>query len=333
MVRQINPGLARLYKINLDRQYGYQENKITLESLSAGQHRALDLLERGIAENQTAMLPKMASASSSEVDQLLRRLGPILRSTGSFLPEFTALEVQARFSEILRLYASSELDPASAMKARRGSRVFIDAMAPIGLTLARGLGAAGVGHILTDDQIRIRPSDVGALGYAPDAVGESRAARAKLMLSGEVGIQQHSRITKSLDLVDVAILCTTDVLNPKISQRWLSRDIPHLMIRFDESGVEISHLVIPGITPCLNCVELHRLRSDQNWTEVATQLDYLDRDLGDAGSILFASSIALSRTLKRIDQPLTEQPLTSIRLEFGKSVSELKVLHSACGCR
>lgn len=333
MVRQINPGLARLYKSNLDRQYGYQEKTITLDSLSAGQHRALDLLEHGIAENQTAMLPKMANASSVEVEHLLKRLGPVLRSTGSFLPEFTELEVQARFREILRLYASSELDPASAMKARRSSRVFIDTLAPIGLTLARGLGAAGVGHILTDDQVRIRSSDVGALGYTQEAVGEPRAARAKQMLSASVSIQQHSRITKSLDLVDVAILCTTDVLNPKVSQRWLSRDIPHLMIRFDESGVEISHLVIPGITPCLNCVELHRLRSDQNWTEVATQLDYLDRDLGDAGSILFASSIALTRALKRIDQPLGEQPLTSVRLEFGKAVRELKILHAACGCR
>ena len=332
MVRQINPGLARLYRANLGRQYGYQKEKLSLDSLSLGQHRALDLLEQGVADHQLALLPKMANAPQAEVDQLLARLGGVLRTTSSFLPEFSELEVQSRFSEILRLYASSELDPASAMKARRYSRVFVDTMAPIGLTLSRGLAAAGVGAILTDDQVRIQNTDLGALGYPAESVGEPRASRAKLLLADQVNIQQHNRITRSLDRVDVAILCTTDVLNPKTSQRWLSRDIPHLMIRFDESGVEVSHLVIPGITPCLNCVELNRLQSDQNWTEVATQLDYLDRDLGDAGSILFASSIALRRILKRIDQPLSKQPLTSIRLDFGKSVSELQISHTPCGC-
>jgi molybdopterin/thiamine biosynthesis adenylyltransferase len=332
MVRQINPGLARLYKANLGRQYGYQEEKLSLDFLSSGQHRALDLLEQGVADHQIELLPKMANAPQNEVDQLLARLGGVLRTTSSFLPEFSELEVQARFSEILRLYASSELDPASAMKARHRSRVFVDTMAPIGLTLSRGLAAAGVGAILTDDQARIQNTDLGALGYPAESLGEPRASRAKQMLAEQVSIQQHNRITRSLDKVDVVVLCTTDVLNPKASQRWLSRDIPHLMIRFDELGVEVSHLVIPGITPCLNCVELNRLQSDQNWTEVATQLDYLDRDLGDAGSILFASSIALGRILKRIDQPLIEEPLTSIRLDFGKSVSEFQIAHSACGC-
>lgn len=332
MVQQINPGLARLYRENLGRQYGYQENKITLDSLTTGQHRALDLLEQGIADQQIELLPKMANAPQAEVRQLIQRLGGALRMTSSFFPEFSELEIQARFSEILRLYSSSELDPALALKVRRNSRIFIDSMAPIGLTLARGLGAAGVGTILTDDQARIQPSDTGALGYSAQGLGDPRAAHAKQLLADQISIQQHSRVTRSLDKVDIAILCTTDVLNPKTSQRWLSRDIPHLMVRFDEIGVEISHLVIPGLTPCLNCVELRRLESDSTWAEVATQLDYLERDLGDAASILFASSIALSRTLKRLDQPLSEQAQTSIRLDYGRSVRESQIAHSACGC-
>lgn len=333
MVRQINPGLARLYQANLGRQYGYQNTQTSIDSLTAGQLRALDFLEQGVADQQINLLPKMANAEPSEIENLISRLGGILRTTTSFFPELNELEVQSRFSEILRLYASSELDPAQAMKTRKKARVFVNTMAPIGLTMARGLAAAGVGMILTDDQSRIHHSDLGALGFSIHELGEPRAARAKALLSEVASVQQHNRLTASYDRVDLAILCTTDVLNPKISQRWLSRDIPHLLVRFDEMGVEISHLVLPGITPCLNCVELSRLNTDDSWRLVATQLDYLERDLGDATSILFASSIALSRTLKRIDMLMTPQPQTSVRLDFGKSVSEREILHEPCGCR
>lgn len=332
MVRQINPGLARLMGENGSRQYGYRE-PLTLSTLSPGQHRALDFLEHGIADQQLELLPKMASADPVEVKDLMQRLGSYLRATSSFLPEFTDLEVQSRFREILRLFASTNLDPAQALKTRKLAKVYLDSFSPFGLTFTQGLASAGVGVVITDDQKRTKPEDLGAMGFAIEQLGTARAIAAREKLLGQIAIRHHSRTTSSYDSVDVAILNSSDVLSPKRYQRWLSRDIPHLLVRFDEKGVEVSHLVIPGITPCLGCAELARIRSDPSWLALATQLDYLERDLADSTSVLFGASIALARTLERIDNPLVHQRPTTLRLEHGVGVFELEPADQNCGCR
>lgn len=332
MVRQINPGLARLYLDGKTRQYGYR-NPLVLHELSPSAQRALDYLEEGIADQQLTLLPKMASADPAEVADLVSRLGGYLSQTSSMLPELDEAFVQARFKEILRLFASTSLDPALAMKVRKRARVFLNSLSPFGFTLAKGLAEAGVGTLITDDQTRLSKLDFGPLGYPAPLAGRPRATAARDLLEGEIEIQHHSRITASYDRMDVAVLIGTDVLNPRLYQRWLSRDIPHMKVLFDEQGVEISHLVIPGITPCLGCLELARLTQDSRWQLVATQLDYLERDLSDSASSLFGAAIALAKTLERIDNPLPNSDLKIVRLDRGSGVRELELNQENCGCR
>lgn len=332
MVRQINPGLARLYIDGKTRQYGYK-SPLVLTELSDGAQRALDYLEHGVADQQLPLLSQMAHADATEVSDLVSRLGGYLRQSSSMLPELGEDEVQLRFREILRLFASTGLDPATALKNRKSSRIFLSSLAPFGLTLARGLAAAGVGTLLTDDQIRVSKSDLGQLGFATESIGKPRATAARDLLSSAIQIQHHSRVSSGYDRVDLAVLVGTDVINPRSYQRWLSRDIPHLQVLFDESGVEVSHLVLPGLTPCLGCLQLAKLRSDGAWQSIATQLDYLERDLADSASTLFAAGVALSRTLERLDNPLPESKNLAVRLDRGSGVMELKVPAENCGCR
>jgi hypothetical protein len=332
MVRQINPGLARLYLDSKTRQYGYR-NPLILSDLSPSAQRALDYLEQGIADQQLSLLPKMAGANPNEVTDLVKRLGGYLRQTSSMLPELDHAQVQTRFREVLRLFASTDLDPAQTLKCRSQARVFLSNLSPLGLTLARAMAAAGIGTLITDDQKRVGETDFGPLGFPGSVIGRPRATAARDLLIGEIELQHHSRITASYDRMDVAILIGHDVLNPRIYQRWLSRDVPHLQVIFDEGGVEVSHLVIPGITPCLGCIEISRLRKDVSWQAVATQLDYLERDLADSASSLFGASIALQRTLERIDNPLPQNPSNIIRFERNSGVSELELTLENCGCR
>jgi hypothetical protein len=42
-------------------------------------------------------------------------------------------------------------------------------------------------------------------------------------------------------------------LRPTTYSRWLNRDVNHLAITFNLDCVEVSPVVIPGVTPCLNC--------------------------------------------------------------------------------
>lgn len=332
MVHQINPGLARLYSENLTRQYGYKSPTV-LSGLTDGQHRALDLLELGVSDNQLNLLPRMASADATEIQDLIARLGGVLRRTQSHFPELSDQHVQLRFKEILRLFASTSIDPIEAMKNRSRARIFMNKLSPFGLVLAKGLAAAGIGVILSDDQVRVSSQDLGPLGFRSEDLGKPRVTASRDELSGQINIQHHSRITSGFDTVDVALLIATDVLNPTVYQRWLSRDIPHLLVNFDEAGVEVSHLVVPGITPCLGCLELTKAQSSDKWHVFATQLDYLDRDFSDAASTLFGASIALTRTLERIDVPFPSSKLTALRLDRTTGVRELQVESVNCGCR
>ena len=333
MVKQLNPGLARLYAAANKRQYGYHQ-PVVVENLSRGQERALDILEQGVSDNQLHLLPKLAHASEPEILNLLARLGSAVRQTSSFHPEFTEKQVSERFSEILRIFTSSEQDPAEVMKNRKRQRVFTNEISKFGLTLARGLESTGVGLLLTDDNSRVSKFDCGSLGFSKSQIGFQRAIAARSLVSTGLQIQPHSRVSASFDRVDIAVLASTDVTNPSLYQPWLARDTPHIAVSFTEAGVEISHLVIPGLTPCLGCIEIGRAQQDPEWVSIATQLDYLDRDLSDATSLMFAASIVLSRVLARIDSGLIPNPNPMIKLSaHSGEVMQLEPAAVNCGCQ
>ena len=331
VVRQINPGLARLWIDDTTRQYG-ANSEVVLANLSNAQFRALDYLETGISDNQLPLLPKMASADTDVTNGLLERLGPLLSRTSSFMPTFTENEISRRFSEIMRLYLIGLDDPAETMRARKSLRVFLSKLDRTGLTLLKTLNASAITNVFTNDHSKVLPGDTLEMGYPQSLLGTQRVRAAK-SIADELSIQLHSRVSTAFDQTDLAILVCHDIIHPADYQPWLSRDVPHLAICFDESGVQISHIVIPGVTPCLGCIELHRINNVPNWIKIATQLTSLDRDLADSALMLFSGGIALSKSLNYLDGLKNQEPLDMIRLERSGDVVTSKANWSECGCR
>jgi hypothetical protein len=152
-------------------------------------------------------------------------------------------------------------------------------------------------------------------------------------LISPTSIELHSRVTKSYDRAEVAILISHDVIEPGLYAPWMSRDVPHISIVYSELGATVSHLVLPGITPCLACLELDRLRKDSSWATTAPQLAQLDRDLADSSLVLFAASMALSLSLNLIDGiEIAQKPLAS-RLLRTSELQQLELQAANCGCR
>ena len=331
MVRQLNPSLARLWLSNATRQYG-SDARLVLDSLTEPELRVLEYLEQGIPDNQLAQLPKMARATEISTQRLLDRLAPLMSKTSSFLPLLDADGVQREFSEIMRLYLLEHKDPASALRKRLASKLYVSELNRTGLVLARGFAASGIGSIFTADQNSVSPSDTLELGYPPSELGVQRARAAKRMIS-PTNIELHSRVTQSYDRSEVAILIATDVIDPRLYAPWMSRDVPHVAIVFSELGVTISHLVLPGITPCLACLELHRLQSDSSWATTAPQLAQLERDLADSSLVLFSASMALSLSLNLIDGVAPQEKPLASRLLRTSELQQLELKSSNCGCR
>jgi len=331
VVRQINPGLARLWIDDTTRQYGANSEAV-ITNLSNAQFRALDFLETGISDNQLSLLPKMASADPDTTNELIERLGPLLSKTSSFMPNFTEQEISRRFSEIMRLYLLGLDDPAETLRARQSLRVFLSKLDRTGLTLLKALNASAVTKVFTNDHSKVLPGDTLEMGYPQSSLGTQRARAAK-SLADDLSIQLHSRVSTAFDQTDLAILVCHDIIQPAEYQDRLSREVPHLAICFDESGVQISHIVIPGVTPCLGCIELHRINNESNWIKIATQLTSLDRDLADSALMLFSGGIALSKSLNFLDGLKIQEPLEMVRLERSGEVVTSKANWSECGCR
>lgn len=331
MVRQINPSLSRLWIHSNTRQYG-SARVLTLEDLTEPELRVLDYLEQGIPDNQLSLLPKMARASEQQTNNLLERLGPLIKRTSSFLPEADSGQIQKQFSEIMRLYLLDHQDPASALRKRKASKVFVSSLNRTGLIITKGLAASGIGSVFTADQKAVLPQDTLDLGYPISEQGNQRARVAKRLIPS-TRVELHSRVSSSYEKADVAVLIATDVLPPRVYSQWMNRDVPHLAVIFSEAGVMVSHLVLPGITPCLACVEIHKLEQDPHWAKTAPQLAHLERDLADSSLSLFGASVALSLCLNLIDSIESVGDLVATKMERTSKVLQLEVESRNCGCR
>jgi hypothetical protein len=324
VVHQINPALARLWIADNARQYGYKK-ALTVSELSEPQQRLLDYFELGLTSSQHSNLPRLAKASQETVSDLESRLQSVLWQSPTGI---SRSDVESRFAEIARVLLQG-LDPEEVKKLRKSKSVFIETLDATGLTIAKALALAGVGKQLSLDQIRVSSQDVSQLGYLAAQLGLPRVRAAQALIGTD--LQMHSRISGSFDAVSLAVLITTDIVNPASYQIWQARDIPHLSIVFDEEGVEVSPLIEPGKTSCLACYEKHRIETEPNWPVIAPQLLALDRTLADSALLLFASGVAVNQMLNFIDHGQSES--NAVRLNRDGKIASFMPPAISCGCR
>ena len=331
MATQINPALARIWLPDGSRQYGYRKPLLVWSSSEADQ-RALDYLEHGVSNSQFESLSQLAKIEDRALEHLLERLGPAVRTGDGFAGQLSQTEIQDHFAELARLFLECSDEPGEVLARRRASRVFIESIGRVGLTITRGLESSFIGTMLTLDNSSVATSDIGPLGFETEDRGRPRVAAAKRAIQG-LNLEQHSRLSRSMDTVDIAILIATDVVSPDSYAQWMRREIPHVSILFDESGVQVSPVVVPGITPCLACAEIARIEQQPDWVSIAPQLAQLDRTLEDSAMLFFAASIALNQTLNLLDLGIEGSDQLSFRLERSGAVSSFQAQTSDCGCR
>src|SRR5262249_20022348 len=110
----------------------------------------------------------------------------------------------------------------------------------------------------------------------------------------------------------------------------------HLAVAVRDGTVVIGPLVRPGATPCLNCLDLHRVDRDPAWRVVAAQLsDGADQaEPIAATTALAATAFAAAEVLAHIDggTPATR----GARVETSRGGQPRRrqwSLHPQCGCR
>lgn len=101
------------------------------------------------------------------------------------------------------------------------------------------------------------------------------------------------------DRPDLVVLSDVLVVDPRVIRELHNARVPHLPVRVRDGTGLVGPMVIPGVTSCLACADLHRSDRDAAWPALAAQL----RDtVGSAGRATVLATAALA--LDQVDRVL-----------------------------
>jgi hypothetical protein len=345
MVFRINPNQQALWRNPFEMQIGAGTNPVVLKGLSPAQERLIAALYKGVADQQLPLISSQLGLSKSDTDEVLNQVGPILlaekpkpKSKVELSQEF----VSGAFSEIIRASLLHSVDGEAVLIERAGRSVHIEDISRTGLLISQGLAAAGVGHLISHDELTVGAGDLGPTGYPSQLLGRPRidALRTMLAASPNKALVSTGKklMEKQLQKMDCAVLISHQAIEPRRYAPWVSRDVPHISVSFDSEFASVSPMIIPGQTACLFCLENMRAEQDSNWPVLASQLIASQRKFDDAASQLFAAGIVIQKILSRIDKvsgfELAEENLTGYRLNLksGEITELVWPRHPACYC-
>jgi hypothetical protein len=289
-------------------QIGLDKNYVVIEELTLAQQQIVAALYSGVLDGQQEVLDETYKTAIGTTNQLIEKLSNVLEGPETVSNAFGNWQ-QIAFAELARAALDYEVNPEMILAERWHRVVHIDQLDKSGVLIAKGLLASGVGKVVTHDDGKILNADLGELGFSKELVGQSRfvavgAELEKLSLPRSAGqrlINLNYKPSKDLK-VSFAVTSGHLATRPIIYIRWLNRDVPHINITFDLYEAQISPIVIPGKTPCLNCLAEFKVDEDPAWPAIASQLIDLPRTRDDSSSLLSSAGLALRSILRHLDE-------------------------------
>ena len=206
--------------------------------------------------------------------------------------------------------------------------------------LIAGLVDAGVATSRADRRRSIRSASIRIHGQGPlsDLLSDAlRCSSARVRRSS----QSHAAVSRAG--TDLVVLADYLVVDPRMVRELHAGRVAHLPVRVRDGTGLVGPLVVPGVTSCLRCADLHRRDRDAAWPVVAAQL----RDTvgsADRATVLATVALALGEVNRVIAavHGTTEvrnpgpPPTLNATLEFdpatGSVVARHWVRHPLCGC-
>jgi len=287
-------------------QIGLGENQIRIEDLDTAQQQVIASLYSGIVEGQQDAVDAVLRARAGLTQSLIDLLQPLIETHHA--PTNQSWDNLA-FAELARTALDYQVNGEMVLAERWQRNVHLDQLDKTGLLLAKGLLAAGVGKIITHDDGQVLNTDLGELGYPQEFLGSARKEAATLVLAS---LASSNKTKERLVIIDpikaidykmsFAITVGHLALSPRTYSRWLTRDVNHLAIRFGLNDAEVSPIVIPGITPCLNCFQEYLVDQDESWPVIASQLLDLPRMRDDSAALLTTTGLSVRSVLRNLDE-------------------------------
>lgn len=205
--------------------------------------------------------------------------------------------------------STAEVRRTDHPSSRRELSVLVHGDGRIAVSVACLLATAGVGwvHVLAGGSVQ--PEDTGT-GYLAEDVGRRRRTAA---LDAVTRADPTVRTTAFRGERHPDLVLLTDALVPVPEQVGLltANAVPHLSVRVRDGVGIVGPLVLPGLTSCLRCADLHRCARDGCWPQLAAQLAGRPQ-LADLACTQATAALATSQALDALrylrherDRPVT----------------------------
>lgn len=244
--------------------------------------------------------------------------------------------------------------PPTGLTSRGLAAVLRALVAPMPLEAARRLaGAHGLDDVtseaLLDELIaagvlRREAGDRGGRALSIRVHGSgplSELLTEGLRCSGaRVGQTSHANAAGAAAGVDLVVLADTLAADPRLVRDLQSAGVPHLPVRVRDGAGVVGPLVIPGLTSCLSCADLHRTDRDPAWPALAAQLREVV-GTADRPTLLATAALALSQIQQIIAglrgssapaPPATLDATLEVDVASQTIAARRWTRHPLCGC-
>lgn len=166
---------------------------------------------------------------------------------------------------------AAESPPAEGWRARRSAVVVIDGATRVGTPLAAVLAASGVGRVSVRDAGLVAAGDAVVGGATAADEGRPRSAAAADAVRRASPLTDLRPVTDGAT-PDLVVLARPWAASDPTAARWSRAGVPHLVATVRGGTGVVGPLVVPGVTSCLRCADLHRRDADPRWPHLAAQL-------------------------------------------------------------
>ena len=238
-------------------------------------------------------------------------------------------------SELAALSACHGERAAEVLAARGHCTVVVHGAGRVGPHVAALLAAAGVGrvHLAEREPARLHHAMPG--GVAPADEGEPLDSVTAAAVRHAAPGTDCSPPPAS-EPPDLAVLALDRPPDEERRDALHRLGTAHLLVSLDAERGVVGPLVIPGLTGCLHCADLHRLDRDPAWTALAVQLA-LPHPAGTAGAVALATVIAGVAALQALDfldggQPASVEGSLELHPPDWRLRRRSWPAHPGCGC-
>lgn len=233
------------------------------------------------------------------------------------------------FSEFL----DSEEEGLRAQQKLIDARVLIFGAGAVGGNIALELAMAGVGNIVLYDFDKVEESDTARhMYYRNKYIGMRKIdalAEALKEINSEIKVEIIFKSMKPNSDVEKLIMSADFIVNTmdepyigytasKISRICIKHKLPHYIAGgFDAHLASTGELIIPYITPCVECYAGYFKETLKNWKPKKHPVNTRYREIGGLSSLsLFSSSYACIEIIKYIAGLISMEDSFKFRGEF-----------------